>query len=182
MRRRPRVGRKANVSASLGAVAQLGERLHGMQEVRGSSPLGSICQPLADSRVAISHPGVITVGERGTTVITTLLEVVSCRKADRREDRLDHVRGPKMRPVSLWEPIVSGFRNNTYGGCPPLSSGSRIQVLPPDYQTRWRKQRRCGVLARKMPPCDPSPWPQNWAKKWVDSHSKKVDSGGVPRL
>ena len=29
-------------SLSLGAVAQLGERLHGMQEARGSSPLGSI--------------------------------------------------------------------------------------------------------------------------------------------
>ncbi len=28
-------------TAKLGALAQLGERLHGMQEVRGSIPLGS---------------------------------------------------------------------------------------------------------------------------------------------
>ena len=29
------------ITAKLGALAQLGERLHGMQEVRGSIPLGS---------------------------------------------------------------------------------------------------------------------------------------------
>ena len=29
-----------------GAVAQLGERLNGIQEVRGSIPLGSICRTL----------------------------------------------------------------------------------------------------------------------------------------
>ena len=31
----------------IGAVAQLGERLHGMQEVRGSIPLGSTMNPIA---------------------------------------------------------------------------------------------------------------------------------------
>ena len=35
-----------------GALAQLGERLHGMQEVEGSIPLGSISYPLAIKRVA----------------------------------------------------------------------------------------------------------------------------------
>jgi hypothetical protein len=30
------------VSNHLGAIAQLGERLHGMQEVVGSNPIGSI--------------------------------------------------------------------------------------------------------------------------------------------
>ena len=32
----------ANMISRLGAIAQLGERLHGMQEVAGSSPAGSI--------------------------------------------------------------------------------------------------------------------------------------------
>ena len=32
-------------TAKLGALAQLGERLHGMQEVRGSIPLGSTNPP-----------------------------------------------------------------------------------------------------------------------------------------
>ena len=32
---------RAAIVASDGALAQLGERLHGMQEVRGSTPLGS---------------------------------------------------------------------------------------------------------------------------------------------
>ncbi len=31
-----------NIKAT-GAIAQLGERLHGMQEVVGSNPIGSIC-------------------------------------------------------------------------------------------------------------------------------------------
>ncbi len=34
--------------SSNGALAQLGERLHGMQEVEGSNPLGSIEKSLAD--------------------------------------------------------------------------------------------------------------------------------------
>lgn len=34
-----------------GALAQLGERLHGMQEVSGSSPLCSIKKPLLKTRV-----------------------------------------------------------------------------------------------------------------------------------
>jgi len=32
---------RAHRSTRIGALAQLGERLHGMQEVRGSIPLGS---------------------------------------------------------------------------------------------------------------------------------------------
>ena len=33
-----------------GAIAQLGERLHGMQEVRGSSPLGSTKKKMKQAR------------------------------------------------------------------------------------------------------------------------------------
>ena len=41
-----------------GAVAQLGERLHGMQEVVGSSPIGSIAEPAScgfSSFLALMH-------------------------------------------------------------------------------------------------------------------------------
>ncbi len=36
--------RRADAARTFGAVAQLGERLHGMQEVVGSSPIGSTLQ------------------------------------------------------------------------------------------------------------------------------------------
>ena len=41
--------------SSNGALAQLGERLHGMQEVEGSSPFGSI-HPGIGIDVASGHP------------------------------------------------------------------------------------------------------------------------------
>ena len=41
-------------TAKLGALAQLGERLHGMQEVRGSIPLGSTT-PLSISSLKRNH-------------------------------------------------------------------------------------------------------------------------------
>jgi hypothetical protein len=42
-------------AADIGALAQLGERLHGMQEVRGSSPLGSK-SPQASLRKRVPKP------------------------------------------------------------------------------------------------------------------------------
>ena len=69
-----------------GALAQLGERLHGMQEVTSSSLVGSITYLLAIKRVARSHPHVICLGISGATLMTTLLsvilEVILCREAD----------------------------------------------------------------------------------------------------
>ena len=37
--------RKSNAEAKIGGIAQLGERLHGMQEVSGSIPLTSTIRP-----------------------------------------------------------------------------------------------------------------------------------------
>jgi hypothetical protein len=42
-------------NSEIGAIAQLGERLHGMQEVSGSIPLGSTNLPLA-SRATVGKP------------------------------------------------------------------------------------------------------------------------------
>ncbi len=42
-----------------GAIAQLGERLHGMQEVVGSSPIGSITQAYVIQELTRNHSPVI---------------------------------------------------------------------------------------------------------------------------
>ena len=39
-----------NIKLRIGAIAQLGERLHGMQEVRGSIPLGSTKKQMKQAR------------------------------------------------------------------------------------------------------------------------------------
>ncbi len=43
-------------SADFGALAQLGERLHGMQEVVGSNPIGSIAQGCSEVLVGEAPP------------------------------------------------------------------------------------------------------------------------------
>jgi hypothetical protein len=56
-------------------------RLLDMQEVTGSSPVSPIQHVLVSQRLTGDHPAVITVGNRGTTLFTTLLEVVPCPEA-----------------------------------------------------------------------------------------------------
>ncbi len=57
-------------------MAQLGARLHGMQKVWGSSPHGSITYLLICQALTADHPAVISQIDTGTTLLTTLLEVV----------------------------------------------------------------------------------------------------------
>ena len=45
----------------IGAIAQMGERLHGMQEVVGSNPIGSISQVLEIKGFAKCHSCVIQI-------------------------------------------------------------------------------------------------------------------------
>lgn len=53
-----------------GGIAQLGERLHGMQEVSGSIPLTSTSHPMNGSRMIPLSPSSRGLGHRPFTAVT----------------------------------------------------------------------------------------------------------------
>ncbi len=81
------------------------------QEVAGSNPVAPSSYCLASQRLARRHSLVIPVGNRGTTLITTLLETEQCHEVDlhRTRCRITNTPASTMSPVTgrgfIWDLI-----------------------------------------------------------------------------
>ena len=126
-----RVAHAACTQAAPGAVAQLGERLNGIQEVRGSIPLGSIdgqgCHRSSGVEHSIRNRAVVgsnpTGGSGQRAAIGLDLPVQSAGVAQLAEHQLPKLRVAGSNPVSRSFENSGSVPSGVIGNTPDSDSG-----------------------------------------------------------